>query len=98
MKKRQKIPPTPLYPTPCSIWLFIFCKVTEYRIVNNDTEEKGWKREAAKKFFFLVARQLRGGRLGKGPVTKKKQTFFKALKKIPQKNVATKLEGGEGRP
>ena len=75
MKKRQKIPPTPLYPTPCSIWLFIFCKVTEYRIVNNDTEEKGWKREAAKKFFFLVALPLRRG----GGRANKKNNFFKIL-------------------
>ena len=49
-------------------------------------------REAAKKFVF-VARPLKGG----GGAAIKKENFFEALKKIPQKNVATKLERGGGR-
>ena len=43
-----------------------------------------------------MARPLREGG-GKGLVTKKKKTFFEALKnpqKNPLKNVATKLQGG----
>ena len=42
------------------------------------------------KVMFLVA-------VGEGLVTKKKNTFFDALKmpkRFPQENVATKLEGG----
>ena len=38
----------------------------------------------AKKVTFLVARPLRGGR-GKGLATKKKRTFFEALKRNPKK-------------
>ena len=47
-------------------------------------------------FLFLVARPLRGGE-GKGLATK--IPFFEALKKNSGKFfVATKLEGGGGRP
>ena len=46
-------------------------------------------KEAAKNSFLVAPR---GGR-GKGRATKKK-TSFKARKKIPKKNLATKLEGG----
>ena len=45
-----------------------------------------------KKQLFLLARPLRGG--GKSLATKKRKTFSEAIKKIPHKNVATKLEGG----
>ena len=46
-----------------------------------------------KKVIFLVG----GGR--KGLATKKKEVFFEAWeKKITNKNSATKLEGGGGRP
>ena len=42
-------------------------------------------REAAKE-VFLVSRPLRGGRMVKSLATKKKITFFEALKKFPTKN------------
>ena len=55
-------------------------------------------REAAnKKNNFLEARPLRGGG-GKGMANKKKEPFLKLFEKNPQKNVATKLEGGGGAP
>ena len=48
-----------------------------------------------KKFFFLVARSLRGGGVRAWPL-RKKNFFCKSRKKIPLKNAATKLVGGGG--
>ena len=45
------------------------------------------------KVLFLVTRPG----AGKGLAIKKKKTFFEALKKYPQKYVATKLEGEGGK-
>ena len=51
-----------------------------------------WKGKPQKRYFFSGPANKRGG--GKGLATKKKITFFEALKKS-QKNVAIKLEVGK---
>ena len=48
-------------------------------------------REATKKSFFSGPATKRGGGVRDWPL--RKRTFFEALKKCPQKNVVTKLEG-----
>ena len=50
-------------------------------------------REAAKKVFFSGPAPKRWG-IEAGPLRK---TFFEARKKIPKKNVASKLEEGGGK-
>ena len=52
-----------------------------------------FKGSRKKCIFFSGPATKRGG---KGLATKKKKHFFWSSKKIPRKNVATKLEGGGG--
>ena len=51
-----------------------------------------WLREAAKKVILLEVGPLRGGGVGKGWTTKKKE-FFWSSRKTSEKNVPTKLKG-----
>ena len=50
------------------------------------------KKKFQKSYFYLVARPLRG------PLRRKNFFLSFGERKIPPKNVATKLEGGGGRP